>query len=118
MENNDATKLDLIERQVGTLKFVVLIMAIALIYGSFHKTGLLGEYKIVAISIAVEKVIFRHNKDNLGTIALSDDNKIKITLTQENKQIEITPEKIQFLKINDINEEVLLSVKPWLKLCI
>ena len=48
----------------------------------------------------------------------NNDNKIKITLTQENKQIEITPEKIQFLKINDINEEVLLSVKPWLKLCI
>ena len=38
--DNDNEKFEKLEKQIGTLKFVVLIMAAALIYNSAMKTGI------------------------------------------------------------------------------
>ena len=56
MENNDE-KFEKLEKQIGTLKFVVLIMAAALIYNSAMKTGMFGDYRITANTLAVKKII-------------------------------------------------------------
>ena len=67
MENN-SDKFE-IRKQIGTLKFVILIMAAALIYNSAMKTGMFGDYRITAHTIAAKKILLKgdttkpwHNK--------------------------------------------------------
>ena len=55
MKDNNEEKFEKLEKQIGTLKFVILIMAAALIYNSAIKTGMLGDYKITANTIAAKK---------------------------------------------------------------
>ncbi|MBT7542707.1 MAG: hypothetical protein HN613_01390 [Gammaproteobacteria bacterium] len=106
--NEDYEKL---EKQVGTLKFVVLIMAAALIYNSAIKTGMLGEYKITASTIAAQTILLKgNNNTNLGKISVDKDNKISITLSSEKNQIIIDPSKIELIEINDSIDSVILKI--------
>jgi len=109
MENNNE-KFEKLEKQIGTLKFVILIMAVALIYNSAKKTGMLGDYKITANTIAVKSILLKgDNNKNLGKISV-DDNEVSITLSNKNNQLNISPEKIKFLEINDAVDKIIFTI--------
>ena len=57
MSNENNETFEKLEKQIGTLKFVVLIMAAALIYNSAVKTGMLGDYRITANTLAIKTMI-------------------------------------------------------------
>jgi len=110
MENNDE-KFEKLEKQIGTLKFVVLIMAAALIYNSAMKTGMFGDYRITAKTIAVKNIILKgDNNENLGTLGVDENNQVSIILTGKNSQINIKPSDIKFLEINDSVDKIILSI--------
>ena len=108
-KNNE--KFEKLEKQIGTLKFVILIMAAALIYNSAMKTGMFGDYRITANTLAVKKIILKgNNNENLGTLGIDENNQISIILTEKNSQINIKPSNIQFLEINDSVDKIILSI--------
>ncbi|MFL2559958.1 MAG: hypothetical protein ACJ0QT_02260 [Gammaproteobacteria bacterium] len=110
MENNNENY-EKLEKQIGTLKFVVLIMAAALIYNSAVKTGMLGDYKITANTIAAKKILLKgNNNSSLGIFSVSEDNKISITLSGIENKIIIDPNKIEFMEINDSVDNLLLRI--------
>ena len=85
-KNNE--KFEKLEKQIGTLKFVILIMAAALIYNSAMKTGMFGDYRITANTLAVKKIILKgNNNENLGTLGIDENDQISIILTEKNSQI-------------------------------
>tara|TARA_B100001996_G_scaffold34424_1_gene25779 strand:- start:1032 stop:1367 length:336 start_codon:yes stop_codon:yes gene_type:complete len=109
MENNDM-KFEKLEKQIGTLKFVVLIMAVALIYNSAKKTGMLGEYKIYANTISAKNILLKgDNNKNLGKFTVYD-NEVSITLSNKNNQLNISPEKIKFLEVNDSIDKIVFTI--------
>ena len=63
MSNENNEKFEKLEKQIGTLKFVVLIMAAALIYNSAVKTGMLGDYRITANTLAIKTIIIKGNNN-------------------------------------------------------
>ena len=108
-KNNE--KFEKLEKQIGTLKFVILIMAAALIYNSAMKTGMFGDYRITANTLAVKKIILKgNNNENLGTLGIDENNKIRNIITEKNSQINIKPSDIQFLEINDSVDKIILSI--------
>jgi hypothetical protein len=110
MENNDE-KFEKLEKQIGTLKFVVLIMAAALIYNSAIKTGMFGDYRITAKTLAVKNIILKgDNNENLGMLGVDENNQVSITLTNKNSQIKLNPSDIKFLEINDSVDKIIFSI--------
>ena len=110
MENN-SDKFEKLEKQIGTLKFVVLIMAAALIYNSAMKTGMFGDYRITAHTIAAKKILLKgDNNKNLGTINVDENNQVSIILLNEDSQININPQNIKFLEINDSVDKITFSI--------
>ena len=110
MENNDE-KFEKLEKQIGTLKFVVLIMATALIYNSAIKTGMLGYYRITAKTLTVKNIILKgDNKENLVMLGVDENNQVSITLTNKNSQIKLNPSDIKFLEINDSVDKIIFSI--------
>ena len=110
-KDNNQEKFEKLEKQIGTLKFVILIMAAALIYNSAMKTGMFGDYRITANTLAVKKIILKgNNNENLGTLGIDENNQISIILTEKNSQINIKPSDIQFLEINDSVDKIILSI--------
>jgi hypothetical protein len=110
MENNDE-KFEKLEKQIGTLKFVVLIMAAALIYNSAIKTGIFGDYRITAKTLAVKNIILKgDNNENLGMLGVDENNQVSITLTNKNSQIKLNPSDIKFLEINDSVDKIIFSI--------
>ena len=111
MSNENNEKFEKLEKQIGTLKFVVLIMAVALIYNSAVKTGMFGDYRITANTLAIKKIIIKgNNNENLGVLSVNEDNQVNIVLTDRKNQINIEPGNIKFLEINDSIDQVILSV--------
>ncbi len=110
MENNNE-KFEKLEKQIGTLKFVVLIMAAALIYDSAMKIGIFADYKITANTISAKKILLKGKSgENLGVLSVDENNLVSIVLTGKNNKINIHPEKIKFLEINDSEDKVILSL--------
>ena len=110
MESNDE-KFEKLEKQIGTLKFVVLIMAAALIYNSAIKTGMFGDYRITSNTLAVKNIILKgENNENLGMLGVDENNQVSITLTNKNSQIKLNPSDIKFLEINDSVDKIILSI--------
>ena len=62
MNNNDENYEKLV-KQIGTLKFVILIMAVALIFDSAKRIGLFGDYNITANSVSANTILLK-GKDN------------------------------------------------------
>ena len=88
MSNENNEKFEKLEKQIGTLKFVVLIMAAALIYNSAVKTGMLGDYRITANTLAIKKIIIKgNNNENLGVLSVNENNQVSIVLTDRENQI-------------------------------
>ena len=111
MSNENNEKFEKLEKQIGTLKFVVLIMAVALIYNSAVKTGMFGDYRITANTLAIKKIIIKgNNNENLGVLSVNEDNQVNIVLTDRKNQINIEPGNIKFLEINDSIDQVILSL--------
>tara|TARA_X000000368_G_C22461019_1_gene463353 strand:- start:110 stop:451 length:342 start_codon:yes stop_codon:yes gene_type:complete len=111
MSNENNEKFEKLEKQIGTLKFVVLIMAVALIYNSAVKTGMFGDYRITANTLAIKKIIIKgNNNENLGVLSVNEDNQVNIVLTDRKNQINIEPDNIKFLEINDSIDQVILSL--------
>ena len=111
MSNENNEKFEKLEKQIGTLKFVVLIMAVALIYNSAVKTGMFGDYRITANTLAIKKIIIKgNNNENLGVLSVNEDNQVNIVLTNRKNQINIEPSNIKFLEINDSIDQVILSL--------
>ena len=111
MSNENNEKFEKLEKQIGTLKFVVLIMAVALIYNSAVKTGMFGDYRITANTLAIKKIIIKgNNNENLGVLSVNEDNLVNIVLTDRKNQINIEPGNIKFLEINDSIDQVILSL--------
>ena len=111
MSNENNEKFEKLEKQIGTLKFVVLIMAVALIYNSAVKTGMFGDYRITANTLAIKKIIIKgNNNENLGVLSVNEDNQVNIVLTDRTNQINIEPSNIKFLEINDSIDQVILSL--------
>ena len=111
MSNENNEKFEKLEKQIGTLKFVVLIMAVALIYNSAEKTGMFGDYRITANTLAIKKIIIKgNNNENLGVLSVNEDNQVNIVLTDRKNQINIEPDNIKFLEINDSIDQVILSL--------
>ena len=111
MSNENNEKFEKLEKQIGTLKFVVLIMAVALIYNSAVKTGMFGDYRITANTLAIKKIIIKgNNNENLGVLSVNEDNQVNIVLTDRKNQINIEPGNIKFLEINDSIDQVILSI--------
>lgn len=111
MKDNNEEKFEKLEKQIGTLKFVILIMAAALIYNSAIKTGMLGDYKITANTIAAKKIILKgDNNQNLGILSVSDKNQVSIILNNADKQIKIKPDNIKFYKIDDSVDEIIFKI--------
>ena len=111
MSNENNEKFKKLEKQIGTLKFVVLIMAVALIYNSAVKTGMFGDYRITANTLAIKKIIIKgNNNENLGVLSVNEDNQVNIVLTDRKNQINIEPDNIKFLEINDSIDQVILSL--------
>ena len=109
MENNEENYEKLV-KQIGTLKFIVLIMAVALIFDSAKKIGIFGDYNIIANSVS-SKVIFLKGNDNKNYGKLSvEDNKVSITLLDEKNQIIVNPDNIQFLELNDSTDRLILKI--------
>ena len=109
--DNDNEKFEKLEKQIGTLKFVVLIMAAALIYNSAMKTGMFGDYRITANTLAVKSIILKGiNNENLGTLGVYENNQVSIILTNKNSQIDIKPNNIKFIEINDSIDKIILSI--------
>ena len=109
--DNDNEKFEKLEKQIGTLKFVVLIMAAALIYNSAMKTGMFGDYRITANTLAVKSIILKGiNNENLGTLGVDENNQVSIILTNKNSQIDIKPNNIKFIEINDSIDKIILSI--------
>tara|TARA_Y100000996_G_C22481475_1_gene626354 strand:+ start:626 stop:964 length:339 start_codon:yes stop_codon:yes gene_type:complete len=110
MENNN-DKFEKLEKQIGTLKFVILIMAAALIYNSAMKTGIFGDYRITAHTLAVKKILLKgENNKNLGELIVDENNQVSIVLLNKDNQINIGPENIKFLEINDSVDKVTFSI--------
>ena len=110
MENNDENY-EKLEKQIAPFKFVVLIMAAALIYNSAVKTGMLGDYKITANTISAKTILLKgNNNTNLGIFSVGKDNKISITLSGIENQIIIDPNKIEFIEINDPVDNLILRI--------
>ena len=108
---SDLQTIEKLEKQIGTLKFVVLIMAVALIYNSAVKTGMFGDYRITANTLAIKKIIIKgNNNENLGVLSVNEDNQVNIVLTDRKNQINIEPDNIKFLEINDSIDQVILSL--------
>ena len=111
MSNENNEKFEKLEKQIGTLKFVVLIMAVALIYNSAVKTGMFGDYRITANTLAIKKIMIKgNNNENLGVLSVNEDNQVNIVLTDRKNQINIEPGNIKFLEINDSIDQVILSL--------
>ena len=62
MNNNDENYEKLV-KQIGTLKFVILIMAVALIFDSAKRIGLFGDYNITANTVSANTILLK-GKDN------------------------------------------------------
>ena len=111
MSNENNEKFEKLEKQIGTLKFVVLIMAVALIYNSAVKTGMFGDYRITANTLAIKKIMIKgNNNENLGVLSVNEDNQVNIVLTDRKNQINIEPGNIKFLEINDSIDQVILGI--------
>ena len=111
MSNENNEKFEKLEKQIGTLKFVVLIMAAALIYNSAVKTGMLGDYRITANTLAIKKIIIKgNNNENLGILSVNENNQVSIVLTDRENQISIKPNNIKFIEINDSVDQVILNI--------
>ena len=111
MSNENNEKFEKLEKQIGTLKFVVLIMAAALIYNSAVKTGMLGDYRITANTLAIKTIIIKgHNNENLSVLSVNENNHVSIVLTDKENQINIKPSNIKFLEINDSIDQVILKI--------
>ena len=103
-------KIEKLEKQIGTLKFVILIMAAALIYNSAMKIGLFGDYRITANTLAVKTILLKGDDNkNLGTLSV-DNNSVSIPLIDNNHQIIIKPEDIQFLEIDDSADKIIFQI--------
>jgi len=114
MKDNNQEKFEKLEKQIGTLKFVILIMAAALIYNSAIKTGMLGDYKITANTVAAKKIILKgDNNQNLGILSVSDKNQVSIILNNADKQIKIKPDNIKFYKIDDSVDKIIFKIPDW-----
>ena len=104
-------KIEKLEKQIGTLKFVILIMAAALIYNSAMKIGLFGDYRITANTLAVKTILLKgKDNQNLGTLSVDNNNSVSISLADNNHQIIIKPENIQFLEIDDFADEIIFKI--------
>lgn len=111
MSNENNEKFEKLEKQIGTLKFIVLIMAVALIYNSAVKIGMFGDYRITANTLAIKKIIIKgNNNENLGVLSVNEDNQVNIVLTDRKNQINIEPGNIKFLEIKDSIDQVILSL--------
>ena len=54
-------------------------MAVALIYNSAVKTGMFGDYRITANTLAIKKIIIKgNNNENLGVLSVNEDNQVNI----------------------------------------
>lgn len=110
MENN-SDKFEKLEKQIGTLKFVILIMAAALIYNSAMKTGMFGDYTITAHTVTAKTIMLKgKNNQNLGVLTVDDNNQVSIVLTHGEKQLDIKPEKIRFYEINDSVDKIIFKI--------
>ena len=86
-------------------------MAAALIYNSAMKTGMFGDYRITANTLAVKSIILKGiNNENLGTLGVDENNQVSIILTNKNSQIDIKPNNIKFIEINDSIDKIILSI--------
>ena len=86
-------------------------MAAALIYNSAVKTGMLGDYRITANTLAIKTIIIKgNNNENLGVLSVNENNQVSIVLTDKENQINIKPSNIKFLEINDSIDQVILKI--------
>ena len=109
MENSEKNY-DKLVKQIGTLKFIVLIMAVALIFDSAKKIGLFGDYNIIANSVSSKKIYLKGDDNkNYGKLSV-EGNKISITLLDENNQIIINPNNIEFFELDDSTDKLILKI--------
>ena len=109
MNNNDENYEKLV-KQIGTLKFVILIMAVALIFDSAKRIGIFGNYNITANTLSANTILLK-GKDNksYGTLIV-DENSVSITLLDSENQININPNNIEFIKIDDYTDKIILKI--------
>jgi len=109
MNNNDENYEKLV-KQIGTLKFVILIMAVALIFDSAKRIGIFGNYNITANTLSANTILLK-GKDNksYGTLIV-DENSVSITLLDNENQININPNNIEFIKIDDYTDKIILKI--------
>ena len=111
MQKNNDGKFEKLEKQIGTLKFVILIMAAALIYNSAMKTGILGDYTITAHTVSAKTIMLKgKNNQSLGVLTVDDNNQVSIVLKNKEKQLDIKPEKIKFYEINDSVDKIIFKI--------
>jgi len=109
--SDSSEKFENLEKQIGTLKFVILIMAVALIYNSAMKTGMFGEYRITANTIVVKKILIKGDQnENLGNISVDENNQVSFILTNKDNQLSIQPDNIKFLENNDLLDRIILEI--------
>jgi len=109
--SDNSEKFENLEKQIGTLKFVVLIMAVALIYNSAMKTGMFGEYRITANTIVAKKILLKGEQNqNLGNISVDENNKISFILSNKDNQLSIQPDNIKFLENTDSVDRIILKI--------
>ena len=109
MNNNDENYEKLV-KQIGTLKFVILIIAVALIFDSAKRIGLFGDYNITANSVSANTILLK-GKDNKSYGKLSvEENSVSIFLLNDENQININPSNIEFLEIDDSTDKLILKI--------
>ena len=50
------------------------------------------------------------DNQNLGTLSVDNNNSVSILLTDDNHQITIKPENIQFLEIDDSADKIIFKI--------
>ena len=103
-------KIEKLVKQIGTLKFVILIMAVALIFDSAKRIGLFGDYNITANNVSANTILLK-GKDNKSYGKLSvEENSVSIFLLNDENQININPSNIEFLEIDDSTDKIILKI--------